>query len=126
MACLVALLAKNKGGRPKGSKSDKATVLARKVLWGKKGDDPMPRVERLFKKLLDGEYDPKEGDMILKALTMLMGYGHDRPAQRAHMPEKQTKGARVMVLPDKKSETDWMADHGQAEVVDMSAPVKPN
>lgn len=86
----------------------------------------MPRVERLFKKLLDGEYEPKEGDMILKALTMLMGYGHDRPGQRAQAAEKPAVGARVMVLPDKKSESEWMAEHGQAEVLDMSAPAKPN
>jgi hypothetical protein len=113
-------------GRPKGVKLDRTKALAKKILWGKRPGREAPRIQELFEKFLDGPTeDYREREMVLKALGQLV----DLIRRPPEGPAAKSGGTRVMVLPDKKTEKDWMADHNQREVLDMAdaiAGVKPN
>lgn len=114
-------------GRPPGSKGGKrnrAKLLASKILY-EKIDGKQTRIERLFRELLDAKAgNARERETALRALTKLMEYADGKPADKVQH-SGSIKGGNVVVLPDKKAETDWMKEHGQEEVVELS-PEKPN
>ena len=121
-------------GRPKGSKSKVDSVssrlkkIAKKILEGKANDetwktDPTITQEEFhWRSLLEvhrndeGKEATRDREIRLRALGMLSDRLRGKPTDSIeHSGKIAGGGARVVVLPEKRSEKDWEAKYGRKE-----------